>query len=264
VRLKTLRRATQTATLIFIILIPVLNKKGITALIGTLYSFAIGPVWITDPLSGIQVIISALAADTTLLLSMVIPMVIALVFGRVLCGWMCPQNTISEIFDSLAVRSMLKRLPGPPHASKIRYGIMGLLLISVPLLGFPVANLISAPGIISVQAANFIYAGSIGVELGLLAGIVLSELFLVRRLWCNYLCPQGAFIGLFRTGKTMKVVFREDEEHICGHCLECEKACQLGLEPMGGKIYPLCHNCGDCIAACKKMRGGGNPLFFKF
>lgn len=133
-----------------------------------------------------------------------------------------------------------------------------------PLLGFPVANLISAPGIISVQAANYIYAGSVGIELGLIGLIVLSEIFLVRRLWCNYVCPQGAFLGLFRIGKTMKVAYIEDEEHVCSQCFECEKSCQLGLDPMGGKIYPLCHNCGDCIAACQRIKAGGKPLSFKF
>jgi len=264
VRLRILRRATQIATLIFIILIPVLNKKGITLLMGTFYSFAIGPVWITDPLSGFQVIISSLIVDKTLLLSMAIPIVSAMFFGRVFCGWMCPQNTISEIFDSLAVRIMPKRLLEPSPRPKIRYMIMGLLLISAPLLGFPVANLISAPGIISVQAVNYIYAGSVGIELGLIGLIVLSEIFLVRRLWCNYVCPQGAFLGLFRMGKTMKVAYIEDEEHVCSQCFECAKSCQLGLDPMVGKIYPLCHNCGDCIAACERMKAGGKPLSFKF
>jgi len=264
VRRKLLRRGTQIATLIFIVLIPVLNKKGITMLMGTLYSFAVGPVWITDPLSGLQVIISALAADRILLLSMVIPIVFALVFGRVFCGWICPQNTISELFDSLAARIMPKRLLNPSPSSKIRYMIMGLLLIVTPLLGFPVANLISAPGIISVQAANYIYVGSVGIELGLIGVIVLSEIFLVRRLWCNYVCPQGAFLGLFRIGKTMKVVYKEDEEHVCGQCFECAKACQFGLNPMGGKIYPLCHNCGDCITACERMNQGEKPLAFRF
>ena len=263
-RRKLLRRGTQIATLIFIVLIPVLNKKGITMLTGTLYSFAVGPVWITDPLSGFQVIISAFAADRILLVSMAIPIVFALVFGRVFCGWMCPQNTISEIFDSLADRIMLKRLLNPPPSPKIRYMIMALLILLAPLLGFPVANLISAPGIISVQAANYIYAGSVGVELGLLGLIVLSEIFLVRRLWCNFVCPQGAFLGLFRTGKTLKVYYREDEEHMCGKCYECATACQFGLNPMGGKIYPLCHNCGDCITACERIKAGGKPLSFKF
>ena len=263
-RLKILRRGTQVSTLIFILLIPLLNKKGITVLMGTLYSFAVGPLWITDPLSGFQVIISAFAADKTLLLSMAVPIVFALVFGRVFCGWICPQNTISEIFDSLAPRIMSKRLLNPTPSPKTRYMIMGLLLILTPLLGFPVANLISAPGIISVQAANYIYAGSVGVELGLIGLIVLSEIFLVRRLWCNFVCPQGAFLGLFRMGKTMKVLYKEDEEHVCGQCFECANACQFGLNPMGGDIYPLCHNCGDCISACEKMKTGGKPLSFKF
>jgi ferredoxin-type protein NapH len=264
VRLIILRRTIQIATLILMIVIPVLNRKGITLLIGTLYSFAVGPVWITDPLSGFQVVISSLAADKTLLLSMAIPIVCALVFGRVFCSWMCPQNTISEIFDSLALGIMPKRLLEPAASPKIKYVILVLLLISAPLLGFPVANLISAPGIISVQVADFIYAGSVGMELGLIGAIVLSEFFLVRRLWCNFACPQGAFLGLFRIGRTMKVAYVEDEEHVCGQCLECAKACQLGLDPMGGKIYPLCHNCGDCIVACKRIKAGGKPLSFKF
>jgi len=264
VRLKLLRRGTHIATLIFIVLVPVLNKKGITILTGTLYSFAAGPVWITDPLSAFQVIISALTADRILLLSVAVPIVFALVFGRVFCGWICPQNTISEIFDALAARIMPKRLLNPSPSPKIRYMILGLLLILTPLLGFPVANLISAPGIISVQAANYIYAGSVGMELGLLGIIVFSELFLVRRLWCNYICPQGAFLGLFRIGKTMKVLYKEDEQHVCGQCFECAKACQFGLNPMGGGIYPLCHNCGDCITACERMKAGGKPLSFKF
>lgn len=263
-RIKLLRRGTQVATLIFILLIPVLNKKGITVVIGTLYSLAVGPVWITDPLGGLQVIISALAADKTLLLSMVVPIVFALAFGRVFCGWMCPQNTISEIFDSFAARIMPKRLLNPSPSPKTRYVLMGLLLMLAPLLGFPVANLISAPGIISVQAANYIYFGFVGMDLGLIGLIVLSEIFLVRRLWCKYVCPQGAFLGLFRTGKTMKVLYKEDEKHVCGQCLECAKACQLGLNPMGGKIYPLCHNCGDCITACERIKAGGKPLAFKF
>lgn len=261
---KLFRRGTQIATLIFIVLIPLLNKKGITMLMGTLYSFAVGPVWITDPLSGLQVIISALAVDRILLLSMVIPIVFALAFGRVFCGWMCPQNTISEIFDALAARIMPKRLLNPSPSPKMRYVIMGLLLILTPLLGFPVANLISAPGIISVQAANYIYVGSVGMDLGLIGVIALSEIFLVRRSWCNYVCPQGTFLGLFRTGKTLKVLYKEDEQHACGQCFECAKACQFGLNPMGGQIYPLCHNCGDCITACERMKACGKPLSFKF
>jgi ferredoxin-type protein NapH len=71
-------------------------------------------------------------------------------------------------------------------------------------------------------------------------------------------------MGIFRIRKTMKVVHKEDGEHICGRCMECVKTCPLGLNPMEGKIYPLCHNCGNCIASNQSIKGNKKPLSFKF
>ncbi len=263
-RIKVLRRIAQILTIFLIIAIPVLNKKGITFITGTLYSLAIDRIWITDPLSGFQVIISSFSADRILLLSMVIPAVLALAFGRIFCGWICPQNFISEFFDFIHDKLKIKRLFNPARSAKPRYAIMFFLLISAPLLGFPVANLISAPGIISAQVSKYFYEGIVGLELGLIGIIIIPEIFFVRRGWCNYVCPVGSFLGIFRFNKTIKVVYKEDSEHTCGKCMECVTACQLGLNPMEDKIYPLCHNCGDCIDTCKKIKGRGKPLSFKF
>ena len=263
-RIKILRRAAQIFTILTIIAIPVLNKNGITALMGSLYSLAVGPVWITDPLGGFQVIIATLSASSILLLSMLIPVAIALVLGRVFCSYMCPQNTLSELFDYISEKMKLRRVISLTPWAAPRYAIMIILLILTPLFGFPVANLISAPGIISVQISKYIYEGTVGLEIGLIGVIVLFEMFLVRRAWCNYICPVGSFLGIFRFKKTMKVVYSEDAEHLCGKCLECVKACQLGLNPIEGKIYPLCHNCGDCIVVCEEIKGKGKPLSFRF
>jgi ferredoxin-type protein NapH len=124
--------------------------------------------------------------------------------------------------------------------------------------------MLSAPGIISLQIAKFVYEGVVGLELGLIGLIVLFELFGVRRGWCNYACPVGGFLGLFRFQKTLKVVMTEDAEHVCGKCNACVAACQLGLNPMAKGIYPLCHNCGACISACKKIAPKREPLSFRF
>lgn len=259
-----LRRAVQASTFALIAAIPVLNRKGITVLMGSLYSLAIGPLRITDPLSGVQAMIASPAVDGVLLFSILIPVLPALIFGRVFCSWVCPQNTISEIFDYISERLGVKRFESLHLAVRSRYVIMACLLVSAPLAGFPVATLVSAPGIISVQTAKYIYEGAVGLELGLIGVIILFELFVVRRAWCNYICPVGGFLGIFRFGKTMKVAFAEDKQHSCSRCLACAKACRLGLDPMGKGLYPLCHNCGACIDACAKTRGGGGPLSFKF
>lgn len=256
------RKITQTLMLLLIVAIPVLNKKGIMAVTGSLYSMAFGPLLITDPLSGFQVIITTLALDSVLLLSLVIPVLLALLFGRVFCGWLCPQNTLSELFDFISEELKFKRLFHPQLSAKWRYGLLLLLLALTVGLRFPVANLISAPGTISVQVTKYVYEGTMGPEAGLVAVILVAEVFVVRRVWCNYICPVGGFLGIFRFKKTMKVVYREDAGHVCGRCLECVKACRLGLDPMAGKVYPLCHNCGDCISVCGEIKGNGKPLFF--
>lgn len=112
-RIRVLRRIAQILTVFLIIAIPVLNKKGVTLITGTLYSLSVDGIWITDPLSGFQVIISSFSADRILLLSMVIPAALALAFGRVFCGWMCPQNAISEFFDYIS-----RKIPPLPPFSK--------------------------------------------------------------------------------------------------------------------------------------------------
>lgn len=268
-KIKILRRVSQISVILLIIAIPLLNKKGLSFISGSLYSLAIGPVWITDPLSGLQTILSSLTLDTVLLLSMLIPVVLALVLGRVFCSWMCPQNALSELFDHLSEKIRAKGgqrprlIKGLPPV-KVRYLILVTLLIAAPLLGFPIANLMSAPGIISVQVTKFIYEGTVGFELGLIGLIILTEVFVVRRVWCNYICPVGSFLGIFRNRRTLKVVYEEDAAHVCGRCMACKDECRLGLDPMGGEIYPFCHNCGDCIGACKEMKNDSNPLSFRF
>jgi ferredoxin-type protein NapH len=262
-KIKLLRRITQLATTVLLIAVPLLNLKGIDVLAGSLYSMALGPLWITDPLSGLQVILITLSADTTLLLSMSLPVAFALVFGRVFCAWICPQNLLSEIADYLRNKIGLERLIKLPPSSLPRYAVLAIMLTLALVAGFPAANLISAPGIISVQISEFIMTGTAGIELLLIGAIIMIEFFVIRRVWCNYICPVGGFLGIFRTTKTMKVVYQSETDQ-CIKCGACVKACQLELNPMGGTIYPLCHNCADCIAACEKATNKKNPLSFRF
>jgi ferredoxin-type protein NapH len=258
------RRTVQGLTLLLLVLIPVLNEQEITFVSGSLYSLALGPVWITDPLIGIQTILTARTADAALLLSLAIPVFLAFALGRVFCSWVCPQNVISEIVDRAAARFGIRRRFSPRPAAAPRYVVLGCLLLLLPLAGLPLASLLSAPGIISVQTAQLVSLGTAGLELGLIALIILAELFLVRRAWCNFLCPVGSFLGLFRTRRTLKVSFEPDAGRVCGKCLVCSEACPLGLDPLGPRLYPQCHNCGACVDACEEMRADRKPLVMRF
>ncbi len=263
-KLRTARRIVQISTFGLLFLTPILNRNGITFITGSLYSLAIGPVWITDPLSGLQAALISLRPDGVLLLSMALPIVISLLFGRVFCGWVCPQNTLSEIYDYLSRKIRIKRVVIRPPSSAPRYIVLSISLAAAVTLGYPIANLISAPGIISVQIAKFMYEWVFGSDLLLIALILGLELFAVRRLWCNYICPVGGLLGLLRTARTMRIVMRPDPQNPCTGCLACSDACSLGLDPTAQKISSLCHNCGDCIAACAKGADGKSLLSFGF
>lgn len=261
-KLRASRRNVQIASLALFVAIPLLNLAGVTVVSGTLYSLAAGPVWITDPLIGFQTILISLRFDAALLLSMAIPLAITLVAGRVFCSWVCPQNTLSEWVDGVAGKVGIQRMFPSTAWPRARTAVTAVVLLAAPLAGFPFANLLSAPGIITAQTARLIKEGAVGAELALIAVILLAEFFLARRVWCNVLCPVGGFLSLFRIPKTLRVAFTEDKTRVCGGCCDCVQACGLGLDPLKGGVNPLCHNCGDCTAACDNIKGSAAPLRF--
>ncbi len=180
------------------------------------------------------------------------------------CSWLCPQNLFSEITDILSRKLFRQRSAIVPPTPIPRWGILALIIVGSLVVGFPLASLISAPGIISLQISTAVFEGTVGLETGLIAFILLAEFFILRRFWCKYVCGVGTVLGFFRCGKTLKVAFHDDHERPCIRCGACSRACQFDLNPMQGKLYPQCHNCGDCIAACAESTKGRNPLQFRF
>ncbi|MEW6501196.1 MAG: 4Fe-4S binding protein [Thermodesulfobacteriota bacterium] len=263
-KITPLRRACQVLSLLAMVAVPLANRRGIGVVSGSFYSLTIGQLTMTDPLIAIQPLLATLRLDLALLATALVPAGVALLLGRVFCSWICPQNTLSELGDALAGKLGWPRLAAPPPIPQVRYVVLAVMLAASVLIGFPLANLFSAPGILSVQTARLVYEATVGLELTLIGLILLTEFFAVRRVWCNHLCPVGTLLGLLRSKRTMRVVMAEDAVHTCIHCRECARACQLGLEPLAGPLAPQCHNCGACIDACQQMTADRKPLSFRF
>ncbi len=249
------RKTVQILTLALLVLVPVLNKKGITFLSGSLYSFAVGPVWITDPLIGMQTLLTAMTVDAALLLSMTDPGYsrLGLRPGLLRLG-LSPEYPFgdrrclarNEVRDQEALRGAdrppCRAMPSSPSSSCSRRSS-----------GFPWQACCRRRGSFPFKPPSSCIEGMVGLELGAdrcdhrLVELVpgpqgLVQLCLPRR---------EAFSASSGSKKTLKVVFAEDAEHVCGNCLACADACGLGLDPMKAGIYPQCHNCGECIAACE-------------
>jgi ferredoxin-type protein NapH len=268
-RLDRIRKGFQLFAVLFLVAVPVLNWMGVRWVVGTLYSISIGGLDIADPMMALQATLLTREVFVPLLLAAAIPVLLALVFGRVFCSWMCPFNTIQEwldsarrrLFKSRWLKSRRRRAPRNPRPV-VYWSIFAGLLAAALLAGLPLLAWLSAPGILSTQVSHAVFGMGLGMELALVAGLVVGEFALARRVWCKYACPVGATLSLCRTPWTLRVV-RDAEKCQCKTGGEaCQIVCPLGLTPLAGGLAPSCFNCGSCIAACEKMRRGALSFGF--
>ncbi|MFW6330308.1 MAG: 4Fe-4S binding protein [Gemmatimonadota bacterium] len=269
-RLNTARKAFQVLAVAFLVAVPILNWLGVHWLLGTLYSLSIGELDIADPAMALQTVLLTGTFWVPLLLAAAIPVLLALVFGRVFCSWICPYNTLIEWMDGLEKRVFrsrwLKKRRRPAEGNPRRaiyWTIFGGLLLATLLAGLPLLAWLSAPGILSSQLSQGILGMGLGLELVLVLGLLVLEVAIARRFWCKYACPVGATLALARAPWTLHVA-HDDERCGCPRGAEaCHIACPLGLQPRAAEsLAPYCYNCGSCVAACEKTRRGA--LRFSF
>ena len=184
------------------------------------------------------------------------------VLGRLVCGLLCPFGFIQD----LLYRIPLPKFELPRKVDRalrwLKYGIAVLLVIALPIAlrvatgqGAPLFCKLLCPagtleGALPLLAANPQLSGRIGGlfwwKLVVLAIVALMAIC-TRRPFCKYLCPLGAFYGLFnRVSMYQMRVERSD----CAGCHRCGSVCPMGLDPEREVNSPECIRCGNCKAAC--------------
>ena len=86
------------------------------------------------------------------------------------------------------------------------------------------------------------------IGFGILIGSLIGSLFL-ERVFCKYLCPMGAFLGLINRIGIFRVK-RNDET--CIHCGKCDKVCPVNVEvEAAAQVHSSeCINCSECVNVC--------------
>ena len=84
------------------------------------------------------------------------------------------------------------------------------------------------------------------VKLGVLVAIVLLSLTVFRP-FCKYLCPLGAFYGLFNGAGLYRMAVAETK---CVRCGRCAAACPMAVDVVKSPNSPECIRCGKCLDAC--------------
>jgi len=173
---------------------------------------------------------------------------------KAFCSWLCPIGTLSEWLWQ-GGREMFKRNLQAPRWLDIP--LRGLKYLLLGFFGYAVATMTAAElrafmtspyGLIAdVKMLNFFrHIGPTGI--GVIAFLVLGSVF-VKNLWCRYLCPYGALVGIAALVSPARI--RRDPS-ACIDCAKCAKACP-SLLPVDRLITVRsaeCTGCLECVACC--------------
>lgn len=252
----------QSFSFVFIVLVPFLVSIGARDITGNYYSFTIFGLEIVDPSMGLQ---TFLLSGNTLIIAVIIPILIALMFGRVFCSWVCPYTAmldfIEDLFNKIFKRKLIEDKTNPKPA--LYWSILVVIILLTIIFTIPIFTFISFPGIISSNIYYLFIGLSLSIELYIVLVILILESYYSKRIWCKYICPVGSVLALFRTSNTMRITYERDQCDCLGTISPCKISCPQGLDPKGKNLYPYCYNCGKCVKVCEKTGKGALKFRFK-
>ena len=148
-----------------------------------------------------------------------ITVVSTVLWGRVYCGRICAFGALTQLMDRVLPAKWRVNVPRAieRRASLIKYGILGGAIIYFIVTG--------NPGIYPYVEPFWMFGLHLRtpVLLTMLASLLIATVF-VRNLYCRFLCPLGAFLGVL----SKLTVFRIKRWSECKTCRICEKACEWG------------------------------------
>ena len=190
-----------------------------------------------------------------LLAGLLVPVLLALLLGKIFCSHLCPARLLFDIAQGL--RAGLQRLGAqlPEWRSETRFG-------GYVLLGGMLASLASSTAVwvlilpyVSLSAGMFllITGGAGAALLAVAGGWFLVDLVLAPGYFCHNLCPTGFLLE--QLGRFSLLKLRKKGAHACPpSCNLCQRACPYALRPSEGRHIPACHNCGACVTVCPTHR----------
>lgn len=183
-------------------------------------------------------------------------------FGRFICGWLCPFGLIQDILYKLPFIRKRKNLPGHKVLVWLKYVILAVFVILLPLLvtdiigqGSPwFCKYICPAGTLEAGIPLTLLNESLRTAIGylfywkvfLLLFVVILSLWICRP-FCKYICPLGAVYSLFNPVSMYRYQVRKG---LCTKCGKCKEACKMDITVWEKPNSLECIRCGECLRAC--------------
>jgi len=217
-----------------------------------------------------------------MLIGVVFVIFFTVAFGRIFCGWICPQTIFLEmVFRRIEYwidgdRGKQIRLAKQEwNAEKIKKRILKWTIFFI--ISFLIANVFLAYLIGSDRLLRYIYEGPLDHLSTLVSLLIFTGVFYFVFAWfreqvCIIACPYGRLQGVLLDNKSIIVAydhkrgekeegrakFKKNEDRSqtgkgdCIDCFQCVHVCPTNTDIRNGTQLE-CVNCTACIDACDHM-----------
>ncbi|WP_316634105.1 cytochrome c oxidase accessory protein CcoG [uncultured Flavobacterium sp.] len=218
----------------------------------------------------------------SMLVGVVFVILFTVVFGRIFCGWICPQTIFLEmvfrrieywIDGDRGAQSRLARQEW--NAEKIQKRVTKWTVFF--LISFGIANVFLAYLVGSDALFLMVEQGPIQQASNFIALLIFTGVFYFVFVWfreqvCIIACPYGRLQGVLLDDKSINVAydfvrgekeagrakFNKKEDRIttgkgdCIDCHQCVHVCPMGIDIRNGTQLE-CTNCTACIDECDSI-----------
>jgi cytochrome c oxidase accessory protein FixG len=218
----------------------------------------------------------------SMLIGVVFITLFTVAFGRIFCGWICPQTIFMEmVFRRIEYwiegdrGKQIKLAKQPWNAEKIRK--KGLKFAVFLLISFLISNIFLAYLIGSDKLIQYILDGPFSHLSTLFSLLIFTAVFYFVFAWfreqvCIIACPYGRLQGVLLDTKSIVVAYdhkrgerdngrkkwrkNEDRQALgfgdCIDCFQCVHVCPTGIDIRNGTQLE-CVNCTACIDECDSI-----------
>jgi len=158
-------------------------------------------------------------------------------WGRLYCGRICAYGALTQLLDAVVPARVRVDIPVKieRRAAWSKYALLGGV-VSYYLVTHDLAS--------PVQYVEpfwmFTLFGTRAMWIGL--ALLLAATIFVRNLYCRFLCPVGAALGILSN----LTVFRIKRWSECKTCKICERTCEWGAIRGPRIVKTECVRCDDC------------------
>jgi len=208
-------------------------REGCVCPIGSIQNVTVG---LTDPNYAVPYYVIA---------TFVLPLAVALFFGRVFCAGVCPLGAIQELMT-------LKPIEVPRKLDKalgwLKWVYLGLAIYYAVLPAvdrdFVICRFDPFVGLFRFTGAAWLL---------IVGGLFLVAGIFIGRPYCRWLCPYGALLSVFSRYAWKSFSITPDRELDCGLCND---ACPYGAIEERRAVRTDCFACGRCYRSCPVDHAG--------